>query len=98
MMPHLTNAPRPKISVMSKNVSVIITDDLDGSENAETVSFGFGGVSYESTSPRRTGPSWRGRLSRSSKRAIRPRAAALAAVPAEQAAHGPIGTGGAPAR
>jgi Lsr2 len=32
---------------MSKNVSVIITDDLDGSEKAETVSFGFGGVSYE---------------------------------------------------
>ncbi len=32
---------------MSKNVSVIITDDLDGSENAETVSFGFGGVIYE---------------------------------------------------
>lgn len=35
------------ISVMSKNVSVIVTDDLDGSENAETVSFGFEGVSYE---------------------------------------------------
>ncbi len=32
---------------MSKNVSVIITDDLDGSENAETVSFGFDGVTYE---------------------------------------------------
>ena len=32
---------------MSKNVSVIVTDDLDGSENAETVSFGFGGVTYE---------------------------------------------------
>ncbi len=26
---------------------MIITDDLDGSENAETVSFGFRGVSYE---------------------------------------------------
>lgn len=35
------------ISVMSKRVSVIITDDLDGSENAETVSFGFDGVTYE---------------------------------------------------
>lgn len=35
------------ISVMSKSVSVIITDDLDGSENAETVSFGFDGVTYE---------------------------------------------------
>src|SRR5258708_633607 len=32
---------------MSRSVSVIITDDLDGSENAETVSFGFRGVSYE---------------------------------------------------
>lgn len=32
---------------MSKSVSVIITDDLDGSENAQTVSFGLDGVSYE---------------------------------------------------
>ena len=32
---------------MSKNVSVIVTDDLDGSDNAETVSFGFDGVAYE---------------------------------------------------
>jgi hypothetical protein len=32
---------------MSKNVSVIVTDDLDGSDNAETVSFGFDGVTYE---------------------------------------------------
>lgn len=32
---------------MSRSVSVIITDDLDGSENAETVSFSFGGVTYE---------------------------------------------------
>ena len=32
---------------MSRSVSVIITDDLDGSENAEAVSFGFGGVTYE---------------------------------------------------
>jgi hypothetical protein len=32
---------------MSRSVSVIITDDLDGSENAETVSFGFDGVTYE---------------------------------------------------
>ena len=32
---------------MSKRESVIITDDLDGSGNAETVSFGFGGVTYE---------------------------------------------------
>ena len=32
---------------MSKRVSVIITDDLDGSGNAVTVSFRFGGVTYE---------------------------------------------------
>ena len=32
---------------MSKSVSVIVTDDLDGSQNAETVSFGFDGVAYE---------------------------------------------------
>lgn len=32
---------------MSRSVSVTITDDLDGSENAETVSFGFGRVTYE---------------------------------------------------
>jgi Lsr2 len=32
---------------MSKSVSVIVTDDLDGSENAETVTFGFDGVTYE---------------------------------------------------
>jgi hypothetical protein len=32
---------------MSRRVSVIITDDLDGSENADTVSFGFRGVAYE---------------------------------------------------
>jgi hypothetical protein len=32
---------------MSKSVSVIVTDDLDGSENAETVSFGLDGVAYE---------------------------------------------------
>jgi hypothetical protein len=32
---------------MSKSVSVIITDDLDGSGNAETVSFGLAGVTYE---------------------------------------------------
>lgn len=32
---------------MAKNVSVVITDDIDGSENAQTVSFGFNGASYE---------------------------------------------------
>jgi hypothetical protein len=32
---------------MSRSVSVITTDDLDGSQNAETVSFGLDGVTYE---------------------------------------------------
>ncbi len=32
---------------MARSVSVIMTDDLDGSADAETVSFGFGGVTYE---------------------------------------------------
>ena len=32
---------------MAKNVSVVITDHLDGSRGAETVAFGLDGVSYE---------------------------------------------------
>jgi Lsr2 len=32
---------------MAKKTHVTITDDLDGSENAQTVSFGFEGLSYE---------------------------------------------------
>jgi hypothetical protein len=32
---------------MSKRISLVITDDLDGSDNAQTVSFGLDGVSYE---------------------------------------------------
>ena len=32
---------------MAKTVSVVITDDLDGSPDAETVAFGFEGHSYE---------------------------------------------------
>jgi len=32
---------------MSASVSVIVTDDFDGSEDAETVWFGLGGVAYE---------------------------------------------------
>ena len=32
---------------MAKNVPVVITDDLDGSQGAETVAFGLDGVSYE---------------------------------------------------
>ena len=37
----------PTIGVMSTKMSVVITDDLDGSEGADTVAFGFDGVSYE---------------------------------------------------
>jgi Lsr2 len=32
---------------MAKTVSVVVTDDLDGSPNAETVVFSFDGQSYE---------------------------------------------------
>ena len=32
---------------MAKTVSVVVTDDLDGSPDAETVTFGFDGHSYE---------------------------------------------------
>src|SRR3984957_11401326 len=32
---------------MSKNVSVVVTDDLDGSAGAQTVAFGFDGINYE---------------------------------------------------
>ena len=35
------------IDVMARKVSVVTTDDLDGSPDAETVSFGLDGVSYE---------------------------------------------------
>src|SRR5947209_3300877 len=35
---------------MARSASVIVTDDLDGSENAETVSFSVGGLSYGSGS------------------------------------------------
>jgi hypothetical protein len=32
---------------MTKNVSVMITDDLDGSQGAQTVAFSLDGASYE---------------------------------------------------
>jgi Spy/CpxP family protein refolding chaperone len=32
---------------MASIVSVVVSDDLDGSPNAETVAFGFDGVNYE---------------------------------------------------
>ena len=32
---------------MAKSVSVVVTDDLDGSPDAETVTFSFDGQSYE---------------------------------------------------
>jgi Lsr2 len=35
------------ICTMAKNVTVVTTDDLDGSAGAETVSFSLGGVNYE---------------------------------------------------
>jgi hypothetical protein len=44
---------------MAKNVSVVTTDDLDGSSDAETVSFGLSGINYEID----LGPANRTRLS-----------------------------------
>jgi hypothetical protein len=35
------------IYAMATTVSIVITDDLDGSADAQTVRFGFDGVSYE---------------------------------------------------
>ena len=35
------------ISPMARSVAVVVTDDLDGSANAETVTFGLEGASYE---------------------------------------------------
>jgi hypothetical protein len=32
---------------MAKSVSVVVTDDMDGSGGARTVSFGYDGVNYE---------------------------------------------------
>ena len=32
---------------MASIVSVVVSDDIDGSPNAETVTFGFDGVNYE---------------------------------------------------
>jgi hypothetical protein len=32
---------------MARTVSVVVTDDLDGSPDAKTMRFGFDGVSYE---------------------------------------------------
>jgi hypothetical protein len=32
---------------MARSVAVVVTDDMDGSPNAETVTFGLDGVTYE---------------------------------------------------
>jgi Lsr2 len=32
---------------MAKSVTVVVTDDLDGSPDAQTLTFGFDGVTYE---------------------------------------------------
>lgn len=32
---------------MAQKIAVVTTDDIDGSGNAETVTFGFGGFTYE---------------------------------------------------
>lgn len=35
------------INCMAKTVSVLVNDDIDGSPNAETITFGLDGVTYE---------------------------------------------------
>lgn len=32
---------------MARNISVVVSDDIDGSEGAETVTFGLDGTTYE---------------------------------------------------
>jgi hypothetical protein len=34
------------MNAMAKTVAVVVSDDLDGSPDAETVSFGLDGVTY----------------------------------------------------
>jgi nucleoid-associated protein Lsr2 len=36
-----------RIDVMARTVSVVVTDDIDGSADAQTVTFGLDGVTYE---------------------------------------------------
>jgi nucleoid-associated protein Lsr2 len=75
------------VSVMSKSVSVIITDDLDGSENAETVSFAFDGVTYEIDLGKKNRSRLKRHLHPSSRLAGERRAAAAAVAPAALVAH-----------
>src|SRR5215469_17009779 len=35
------------MNVMARSVAVVVTDDLDGSSDAETITFGLDGVTYE---------------------------------------------------
>ena len=35
------------MDVMARSVAVVVTDDLDGSQDAETVTFALDGVTYE---------------------------------------------------
>jgi Lsr2 len=35
------------MNAMARSVAVVVTDDLDGSPDAETVTFGLDGVTYE---------------------------------------------------
>ena len=75
---------------MSKRVSVIITDDLDGSGNAETVSFGFGGVTYEIDLGKKNRARLEKALAPFIEAAGESRVAAAAVVPAARVAHRPI--------
>jgi hypothetical protein len=47
-MAYLTARVFPRIiNGMAKTVSVVVSDDIDGSPNAEPVTFGLDGVTYE---------------------------------------------------
>jgi hypothetical protein len=73
---------------MSRSVSVVVTDTLDGSANAETVSFGVGGVTYEIDLDSMNRARLEQVLLRSWRLADgRP---AAAAAPVARAVHGPI--------
>ncbi len=71
---------------MAKSVSVIVTYDLDGSENAETVSFSFSGVTYEVDLAAKNRAKLEKRWHRSSRQAGGYLTAAAAAAPAVRAA------------
>jgi hypothetical protein len=64
--------PGPHDRVMARTVSTVITDDIDGSPGAATVSFGLDGASYEIDLTAANKARLRGHWRRSSRRPGRP--------------------------